>query len=328
MRLNNIEKLQLQLQKQIQLHRVLKVIGNSKVILMAMSCIRLGSRSWFGLRLNGVLLLAALLFFGLAKGQTADKAPLKLRVGTFNVGHFNQGIKGGLEIRGKGAYPNNKTVTGKYVLGQMLGWRKWIGAQSLDIFAVEEWNYYFDQDSTFKATDELLKPYYNNIHFGTQNTWIYNGIATNYQLTNIREKHWSGEYYALIGDIKIGETTLTFISTHIPWQKQTHAPALQALLQELKKYPYFICCGDMNASDKDQLLFKQAGFNIANGGNMGWFPTTPGALARMGMLDGANRHIDQIVTSPNIKIMNVSAPHTGLNDEDHLPILADLVVTW
>ena len=262
------------------------------------------------------------------KGQTPDMAPLKLRVGTYNVGHFNQGMKGGLEIRGKAAYPNNKTVTGKYVLGQMLGWRKWIGEQSLDIFAVEEWNYYFDQDSTFKATEQLLKPYYNNIHFGDQHTWIYNGIATNYHLTNIRQKYWSGDYYALIADLKIGAKIITIISTHIPWQKGKHAPAMQAIVQELKKYPYFICCGDMNASDADQLLFVKAGYNIANGGNMGWFPTTPGDLARKGMIDGPDRRIDQIVTSPNIKIMKVCAPHTGLNDEDHLPVIADLGVTW
>lgn len=276
----------------------------------------------------GVLFVFGLLSAAAGKGQTPDKASLKLRVGTFNVGHFNQGMKGGLEIRGKAAYPDNKAVTGKYVLGQMLGWRKWIGEQSLDIFAMEEWNYYFDQDSTFKATDELLKPYYNQIYFGDQHTWIYNGIATNYHLTNVRQKYWSDDYYALIADLKIGQTTITFISTHIPWQKKTHAPGMQGLLQELKKYPYFICCGDMNASDADQLLFKKAGYNIANGGNMGWFATAPGDLARKGMVDGPDKHIDQIVTSPNIKIMHVSAPHTGLNDEDHLPILADLVVTW
>lgn len=271
------------------------------------------------------------LFLGLAgfvKGQTPGNAPLKLRVGTYNVGHFNQGMKGGLEVRGKAAYPNNKKVTGKYVLGQMVGWRKWIGEQSLDIFAVEEWNYYFDQDSTFKATEELLKPYYNHIHFGDQHTWIYNGIATNYHLTNIRQKHWSGDYYALIADLKIGSKIITVISTHIPWQKGKHAPAMEAILQELKKYPYFICCGDMNASDADQLRFAKAGYNIANGGNMGWFATAAGDLARKGMTDGPDRHIDQIVTSANIKIMDVSAPHTGLNDEDHLPVIADLVVTW
>lgn len=261
-------------------------------------------------------------------GQLPGGAPLKLRVATFNVGHFNQGMKDGLEVRGKAEYPNKKSVTNPYILEEMLSWRSWIGAQSLDFFAIEEWNRYFDQDSTFIAEDELLKPYYNNIYFGDQHTWIYNGIATNYHLTNLRQKYWFGDYYALIGDLKVGNTTITFISTHIPWVKEGHALGMDSLINELKKYNYFICCGDMNASDDDQLLFQKAGFNIANGGYQGWFPTAAGGVRRLGMIDGPNKHIDQIVTSKNIKIMNVSAPHTGLNDMDHLPLMADLVVTW
>lgn len=264
----------------------------------------------------------------LVYGQTPDSTPVKLRVATYNVGHFNQGMKGGLEVRGKAEYPNKKSVTENYIEQEMVGWRKWIGAQSLDFFAVEEWNKYFDQDSTYMATEKLLKPYFNHIYFGDEHTWIYNGIATNYHLTNIRQKYWYQDYYALMADFKIGNTTITFISTHIPWQKKGHGPAMDSLIEELKKYDYFICCGDMNASDADQLEFTKAGFNMANGGNQGWFPTGVGSLTRLGMADGPDRHIDNIVTSKNIKIMDVSAPHTGLNDMDHLPVIADLVVTW
>ncbi|MCK3685134.1 hypothetical protein [Maribellus sp. YY47] len=45
------------------------------------------------------------------------------------------------------------------------------------------------------------------------------------------------------------------------------------------------------------------------------------------MTDGINTHIDNIITSKNIKIMNISAPYTGLNDYDHLPIIADIIIT-
>lgn len=275
------------------------------------------------------LLIGLSLTFSVAVyGQAPEKAPLRLKVATFNVGHFNQGMKDGLEVRGKAEYPNKKSVTGPYIQEEMLSWRSWIGQQALDFFAVEEWNRYFDQDSTYIAQDELLKPYYNNIYFGDHHTWIYNGIATNYHLTNLRQKYWYQDYYALMGDLKVGNRTITFISTHIPWTKEGHGPALDSLIEELKKYDYFICCGDMNASDSDQLLFQKAGFNIANGGYQGWFPTAAGSLRRYGMIDGPDRHIDQIVTSSNIKIMNISAPHTGLNDMDHLPLIADLIVTW
>jgi endonuclease/exonuclease/phosphatase family metal-dependent hydrolase len=209
----------------------------------------------------------------------------------------------------------------------MLGWRKWIGEQGLDFFCVQEWNRYFDQDSTFIAEDELLKPYYNNIYFGDEHTWIYNGIATNYKLSNLHQQYWFEDYYALIGELKVGNKTVHIISTHIPWQVKGHLPALDSIIAALKKYEYFICFGDTNSSDAEILRFQTAGFNIANGGYQGWFSTASGTVKLNGMKDGPDRHIDNIITSKNIKIMNVSAPSTGLNDLDHLPLLADVVIT-
>lgn len=273
-----------------------------------------------------LLSLTAILFLFNLMAQPADNAPLKLRVGTYNVGHFNQGVKGGLEVRGKNYYPDRKDVTEKYILKEMLGWKKWIGEQSLDLFCVQEWNRYFDQDSTFIAENELLKPYYNNVYFGDEHVWIYNGIATNYHLYNLRQQYWFQDYYALIGDLKFGNKTIKVISTHIPWKAEGHKPALDSIIAELKKYEYFICFGDTNASDAEILRFREAGFNIANGGDQGWFATSSRVILDR-MKDGADRHIDNIITSRNIKIMNVLAPHTGLNDLDHLPLIADVIIT-
>ncbi|GAB3012876.1 hypothetical protein GCM10027051_15050 [Niabella terrae] len=259
--------------------------------------------------------------------QQESALPIRLRVGTYNVGHFNQGMKGGLEVRGKAQYPNDKSVTEKYIKQALLSWRNWIGAQGLDILAVQEWNHYFDQDSTFLATDALLKPYYSHIYFGDAHTWIYNGIATHYALSNLRQLYWHGDYYALIGDLRVGGRTIQIISTHIPWQKEGHEKALKALIAELKKLKYFVCFGDTNSSDKDLLGFPAAGFNMANGGSQGWFVTAAGDVLLQGMKDGPNRHIDNIITSGNIKIMKVSAPYTTLNDQDHLPVLADIIIS-
>ncbi|AHF17217.1 exonuclease/endonuclease/phosphatase family protein [Niabella soli] len=274
-----------------------------------------------------IALLTAFICIGNAGAQSVNNAPVKLRVATYNVGHFNQGMKGGLEVRGKNYYPDNKAVTGNYIKQELLAWRKWIGEQSLDLFCVQEWNRYFDQDSTFIAENELLKPYYNNIYFGDQHPWIYNGIATNYRLTNLHQKYWFQDYYALIGDLQIGNKIIKIISTHIPWKKEGHKPALDSIIAELKKYDHFICFGDTNSSDEELLQFSNAGFNIANGGYQGWFMTTPGNVSLAGMKDGPNRHIDEIITSKNIKIMKVSAPYTRLNDMDHLPLIADVIIT-
>lgn len=273
-----------------------------------------------------VQLCMLMVFAASVAAQSPDDAPLKLRVATYNVGHFNQGVAGGLEVRGEAVY--GKEGKQKYARLEMLNWRDWISRQSLDIIGLQEWNRYFDADSVLHAEEELLKPFYNNVYFGDEGTWIYNGIATNYKLTNLRQQYWAGEYYALIGDLQIGDKVITVISTHIPWQKDTHAPALDSLLAEMKKYEYLICMGDMNAKDAEQLRFKEEGFNIANGGHQGWFGTAFGSLKLAGREAGADKNIDNIITTQNIKIMNISAPQTGLNDQDHLPIIADLIITW
>ncbi|ANH81628.1 endonuclease/exonuclease/phosphatase [Niabella ginsenosidivorans] len=261
--------------------------------------------------MKNLFFYAALLAAIVTNGQTADRFPMRLKVATYNVGHFNQGAPGG--------YPG-----GQNPKAELFRWRKWIGEQSLDIFSMNEWNSNFDKDSTLNATDALLKPYYNNIYFGDRHKWIYNGIATNYSLTNIRMNYSWGDYYALIGDLKIGNKIITIISTHIPWQKDAHPSALAGLIKELRKYEYFICFGDMNAANTEQQKFQEAGFNIANGGNMGWFCTAPTSRT----LGKTDINIDNIITSKNIKIMHVTAPFTGLNDDDHLPLIADLVITW
>lgn len=273
-----------------------------------------------------LLSLATILCLCNVIAQPIDNSPLKLKVGTFNVGHFNQGMKGGLEVRGKNYYPNNKDVTQKYIQKEIFRWKNWIGEQSLDFFCVQEWNKFFDQDSTFIAEDELLRPYYNNIYFGDEHSWIHNGIATNYHLHNLRQKYLFQDYYALIGDLKVGNKIIQVISTHIPWTVAGHKPALDSIIKELKQYEYFVCFGDMNSSDAEILYFQELGFNIANGGSQGWFTTSSNVILNR-MKDGPNSHIDNIITSKNIKIMNVSAPHTGLNDLDHLPLIAEIIIT-
>ncbi len=274
------------------------------------------------------LLIALALGLGALQlfAQTADGLPLKIRVATYNVGHFNQGVAGGLEVRGEAVY--GKEGKRKYAELEMVEWREWISRESLDILAVQEWSSFFDVDSTFVAEDELLQPFYKNRYFGDEHRWIYNGIATNYKLTNLRQQYWAGDYYALIGDLKVGEKTITIMSTHIPWQKEWHAAALDSLMATMQQYEYLICFGDFNASDEEQLRFKEAGFNLANGGHQGWFGTAAGSLKLAGRQGGPDKNIDNIMTTSNIKIMNISAPYTGLNDHDHLPVLADLIITW
>lgn len=242
--------------------------------------------------------------------QTTDNQPLKLRVGTYNVGHFNQGKLGGYQGRNSGE--------------ELQRWKDWISEQSLDIFITNEWNSNFDKDSIYDATKELLEPLYKYNYFGKENRWIFNGISTNYKLQNIRQIDWFKDYYAIIGDLVIGNKTITVMSTHIPWQVEGHLPAMEAMIKEMQKYEYIICMGDMNATDQVQMKFVEAGFNMANGGYQSFMCTAPYGKA----LGKPHYNIDNIVTSKNIKILNASAPISGLTSLDHSPVLADIIITW
>src|SRR5690625_244956 len=268
------------------------------------------------MRKNLLLIFFISLFLGLELTAQTSELPLKLRVGTYNVGHFNQGRLGGFQGEGR------------IVQAELNNWRRWIGQQSLDIIGVNEWNLHFDKDSVFHASEELLDPFYFHVYFGTENTWIYNGFAANFELFNIREEVWAGEYYALIGEMRVNGKTIHVISTHLPWQEQWHDQAIGDLIDLLSGFEYFICLGDMNAKDENQRLFTEAGFNMANGGNMGWFPTAAQNTAASTYQGREDVNIDNIITSSNIKIMNVEVPYTGLNDLDHLPVLADVIITW
>src|SRR5690625_3938499 len=150
-------------------------------------------------------LLSILVIFSLDLSAQNSEIPLKLRVGTYNVGHFNQGRLGGFQGEGR------------IVQAELNNWRRWIGQQSLDIIGLNEWNLYFDKDSSFHATDELLKPYYSNIYFGTQNTWIYNRFASNFGIYTIHEEVRAGQYYAVFGGMRIDGKIRRIISSNLPW---------------------------------------------------------------------------------------------------------------
>jgi len=245
------------------------------------------------------------------RGMAAEAAtlPLTLRVGTYNVGHFNQGKLGGYQ----GADPQ----------AAMQRWRQWIKEQSFDVFFIQEWNRHFDKDGAMDATKQLLRPLFDNVLFGKENRYIYNGIATNFKLSNLREVPLTHkEYYITQADWQVGSVTITIMSVHVPWQERYHESSIDALIAELKRHKYFICAGDLNAPDRNVLKIRAAGIQVANGGDEGWFCT---AAARCATTK-TNVNIDNILTSPNITIRKVSAPNTGLGDQDHLPLLAEVVI--
>ncbi len=256
-----------------------------------------------------LLPVLTLFCIGLLVCQAEDQPIKTLRVATYNTGHFNQGQLGGYQAED--------------VQPALQRWKTWITDQKLDLFLIQEWNSTFDKDKTIDATDALLKPIFKSVEFGTENRYIHNGIATHETISNKRIVLLTNkQYYITQVDWKIGDITVVLMSVHVPWDEKSHDSSIDALIAELKKHEYFICAGDLNAPDENILKIKEAGFNLANGGEHGWFCTSG---KRFGT-DKPNQNIDNILTSKNISIDQISAPKTGLNDQDHLPLLATLKI--
>ena len=231
-----------------------------------------------------------------------------LKVASFNTGHFNMGNLGGYQ--------------GDDVIGTLSLWRDWIRKQKCDILLVQEWNLFFDKDSVYTAQKELLEPFYRNIVWGDLNEWIYNGICTNLPIQGKQVKKLSSQYYAVVTNANIAGKQVALVSVHLNWNVNYHTLDLTQFIEFLKGFEYFIAGGDMNASQAGQLLFKAAGFNIANGGDYGFISTSPGGTSKV----SDRCCLDNIITSANIEIRHPYSSITNVNDQDHLPILAEVVI--
>ena len=244
--------------------------------------------------------------------ETAQEKPATtskyVKIGVWNVGHFNTGALGGYQ--------------GDDVDEALNRWKLWLTLQHFDIFGINEWNPTFDKDGKYDATAELLRPLYKNMYFGRYNLsyqWVYNGVATNYELDyanayTINFAH--PQYDCIVIDAKIQDKTVTLIIGHIPWQNDpgsySHDNSLPILKAEMKKHERFIYMSDMNATKEEQLSFAAEGYHIANGANGVWYPT----------IVTSTTALDQIITSPNIRIMESSSLLTGLQNGDHRPVMA------
>ena len=231
-----------------------------------------------------------------------------LKVASFNTGHFNMGSLGGYQ--------------GEDVIETLSLWQDWIIQQQCDILFVQEWNVYFDKDSVYTAQKELLDPYYKNVDWGDLNLWIHNGICTNIPIQDKQVKKFNGDYYAVVTHADISGKKVALISFHLNWNVNYHMLDLKQLTDFLGEFEYFIAGGDTNASQESQLSFKKAGFNIANGGDYGFICTSPGSTINK----GTHCCIDNIITSANIMIRHPYSTITNVNDQDHLPILAEVVI--
>jgi len=162
-------------------------------------------------------------------------------------------------------------------------------------------------------------------------------IASKYPISNYTDRNFndgSGTYYDSCV-VSVNGIQINLVITHLHWNdRDKRASEIALIMSLLNGYTRFILAGDFNTTDcydtsgaDYTAVIKQlvdAGYNLANCADFGFILTyynTP-VSEWTGVLDN-------IVSSSNIRILDVEVDDTKLYDElpervDHIPLIATL----
>lgn len=142
--------------------------------------------------------------------------------------------------------------------------------------------------------------------------------------------------------ITVNGKRIFLVNTHISTNQEYQELQCAEMLELISDKESFILCGDFNTviySDKTQedwtnciKPFADAGYNLANGGKFGVFPTY-WRTSDPNPSDGYTPATDMIITSSDIEIVNVYTDSTKLFDTvtkdkiDHIPLVAEVRLT-
>ena len=235
-----------------------------------------------------------------------------LKVATYNVGIFNNGISG---------------VETENAIDKMNEFRKIIGSINADILNTQEFKEYFDLGNTYSSLDVVNFKYPHNTKSINKNNLL---SFLKYPITNAVKKAFdsgSGKYYVAF-DITVGGKTITVINVHLAIEEDVsvhRSSEIAELITFMDTKDYVILTGDMNASSQSEYdAYKTAGYRICNGGDFGWFNTWP---IRKNMPSSWNttwpcENLDNIIVSDNITPQYVEKIDCVISD--HAPLVATL----
>ena len=231
----------------------------------------------------------------------------KLRVASFNVGLFNNGI----------------TKYSDRLNERLKSWRLRVCELGADIFCGQEITEYIDTNNTIASALIFSKAYPYNSHYDTtMGKYTYSKMplngGTNVPFTsdNARSFYWNT--FEWCGH------TVYLINTHLSIDADAtihRQSEIAQLVEFLSNKEYFMLCGDLNASDLTEWTpFINAGYNLANNGWYGTFGTWPNFN-----MDWTNTAIDNVITSNNIKMNNVFIDYRN-GYSDHAALVVDLEI--
>jgi len=224
----------------------------------------------------GRMLLASLI--GAATACAADGAPSrrasagrKIRVASWNVGHFANGVRAVSRI------PADKVD--KY----RADYSAFIRSVDADVVGVAEYSRHFDEAQTLLAREAVFGDY-RHVLEGTDTSYfnalfVRDGALSSTGVVAFAERRHNAHY--VVARARVCGVDAFWVMTHLEVKDQNmRRKQIEQLVAEFGDKPRVVIAGDFNVARADELApFVAAGFLMANDGTHPTWPS-PGAWAK------------------------------------------------
>lgn len=260
-------------------------------------------------------------YVGYVSNISEKREATHIRVGTYNIGHFIEGVS-----QHSAGTEENKVK-----------FRNTIAKLGCSILGIQENNPLYNETTGESSRDAV---YANFKYYSTSSQHIYvcNGIASDYKLYNLKKTTFKNQtntsersYYE--ANIIIDDKIIHLICTHLDWSNtDIRREQINELIARANQFERVIIMGDFNPNNPDDpyapdvfqtdyAKWTDAGYKLANNGYFGVLNT----IADKEGTEEASPW-DNIIVSPNIYIKAVGTVYDDSYMTDHIPVWADLVV--
>lgn len=258
-----------------------------------------------------------------------DGTPIILNVGTYNTGKFE----------GEGLVTPSDEGS--------LTYRKTIGGLNVNILGTQEDMLYYSSMTEGEDVRKVIFPMFRQYYRSATGQTNIKGFGSDYDIANVQRVSYTGATFNhpwfLVGELTLKGKTILLASFHFDWADvNRRALQIQQLMQYASTYDYAILMGDANVDNCTQpdihdvpqrdnthpflyeeefAIFKNAGYDLANGGNFGYFGT---------FLDKEVHPEGQWIPFDNIYVkggvIRDAYPVTKEYMNDHKPVCAVVVI--
>lgn len=216
----------------------------------------------------------------------------KVRIMTFNLGQFYNGVT---------RCPDEE------IAGQRLAYQKLLETYSPDFIFTQENPEYMDINQTVLGDTVFAEEYKNKVGY---TAYLGKRIISNYELFDYQPYSFSNERDYIKAYTQVFGYTIALYNVHLGLTEEIRRIQIAELLAEIQTEEFVVVAGDFNAETEELTLLKKAGYVFANNGKFPTYETT---------------YIDNIILSPNIKILGVTVEKRLFEDKkDHRPLIATL----